>query len=146
MVIIPAKTGLFLPVGTLSLSYGGPKLAFRRFLEFFVLAVTFLLFELARRLLKQKRAKKLFFILKFFSFSEILRFKRHTAVFVNFGTFFAGIFSPLQRSVQVPEAISGENLMFEQPPIIPATSLRRPSDPRNWPSKIFENFFSLFWP
>ena len=36
--------------------------------------------------------------------------------------------------------------MFEQPPIIPATSLRRPSDPRNWPSKIFENFFSLFWP
>ena len=75
LVIILAKTGLFLPVGTLSLSYGGPKLAFCHFLEFFVLAVTFLLFELARRLLKQKRAKKLFFILNFFSFSEILRFK-----------------------------------------------------------------------
>ena len=75
-----------------------------------------------------------------------MRSKRHTAIFVNFGTFFARIFSPLKRSGQVSEAISGENLMFEQPPIIPATSLRRPSVPRNRPSKIFRIFFLLFWP
>ena len=76
----------------------------------------------------------------------MLRSKRHTAIFVNFGTFFARIFLPLKRSGQVPEAITGENLMFEQPPIIPATSLRRPSDPRNLPSKIFGFFFLLFRP
>ena len=91
-VIIPAKTEVFLPVGTLFLSYGGPKLAFWCFLEIFVLAITFFSFELERCLLKQKCAKKLFFITKFFSFSKIFSFWRDTAILVDFGTFFARIF------------------------------------------------------
>ena len=68
LVIIPAKTGLFSPVGTLFLSYGGPKLVFRCFSEIFVLAVTFLLFELETSLLKLKGVKIIFFIVKVFAF------------------------------------------------------------------------------
>ena len=59
------------------------------------MAVTFFLFELETSLLKEKRGKKLFFIIKFFAFWEISGFKRDTAIFVDFGTFFAGIFSAL---------------------------------------------------
>ena len=75
------------------MSYGGPKLAFRRFLEIFVSAVTFLFFELESSSLKPKRVKNLFFLAKFFSFLDIFRFRPDTANFVDFGTFFASIFS-----------------------------------------------------
>ena len=81
------QNGLFSPCGTPFLSSGGPKLAFRRFLEFFVLAVTFLLFELESRLLKPKRVKKLFFLAKKFFFSKILRSRRATAIFADFHGF-----------------------------------------------------------
>ena len=136
--------GLFSPVGTLFLSYGGPKLGFWRFLKIFVSAVTFLLFELERSLWNQKRVKKLFFIVKVFAVLEIFIFRWVTAIFVDFGTFFARIFSPPKRSDWVPMAISGENIILEQPLIVYATSSRRPSDPRNRPSKIGEKKLSPF--
>ena len=113
-------------------------------MTFFVLAVTFLLFELERCLLNQKHAKKFFFIVKVFLFSEMLRFRRHTAVFVDFGTFFARIFSALKRAGPVPMTISGENLMFGQPPILYTPLMGTSSDQRNRPSKFWNFFPDLF--
>ena len=108
------------------------------------MAVTFLLFELETSLLKEKRAKKLSFILKIFAICKILGFKRDTAIFVDFGTFFARFFSPLKRARLVPMTSSGENLMFRQPPIVYKTFLGTPSVFSNRPRKIFGIFFSRF--
>ena len=108
------------------------------------MAVTFLLFELQRRLERTKRVKKLFFIVKVFAFLEIFNFRRVMAIFVDFGTFFARIFLPPKRADLVPMAISGENLILGQPPIVYATFLGTPSDFRNRQRKIFGHFFSLF--
>ena len=119
-------------------------MAFRRFLEIFVSAVTFLLFELESSLLKPKRVKKLFFLVKFFYFLDIFRFRPDTANFVDFGTFLRAFFRSLTRARLVPMTISGDNLMFGQPPIREATFLGTPSVLRNWPRKIFRIFFSLF--
>ena len=108
------------------------------------MAITFFLFELETSLLKEKRAKKLFFILKMFAFCKIFGFKRDTAIFVDFGTFFVRFFSPLKRARLVPMTSSGENLMFGQPPIVYKTFLGTPSVFSNWPRKIFGVFFSRF--
>ena len=73
-----------------------------------------------------------------------MRFRRHTAVFVDFGTFFARIFSALKRAGLVPMTISGENLMFGQPPILYTPLMGTSSDRRNRPSKILELFSPPF--
>ena len=73
-----------------------------------------------------------------------MRFRRHTAVFVNFGMFFARIFSALKRAGLVPMTISGENLMFGQPPILYTPLMGTSSDRRNRPSKILELFSPPF--
>ena len=70
--------------------------------------------------------------------------KRDTAIFVDFGTFSAGIFSGLKRARLVPMTISGENLMFGQPPILYTPLMGTSSDRRNRPSKILELFSPPF--
>ena len=65
-------------------------------------------------------------------------------IFVYFGTFFAGTFSGLKHTDLVPMTISGENLMFGQPPNPYAPQLGTRLDFRNRPLKIFQNFFPLF--
>ena len=52
------------------------------------------------------------FIVNVFAFRELLGIKQDTAIFVDFGTFLARIFSGLKRARLVPMTISGENLMF----------------------------------
>ena len=73
-----------------------------------------------------------------------MRFRRHMAVFVDYGMFFARIFSALKRAGPVPMTISGENLMFGQPPILYTPLMGTSSDRRNRPSKILELFSPPF--